>query len=75
MKKIEIKYRTWGRGLPPRPIKLDIPGWAGQPYKMQNDSIPQPWHCLPFISASIYGLELIWNFEICNDYILHKIKP
>jgi hypothetical protein len=63
MKQIEIKYRTWYKGVPPRPIKLEIPGWSGQQNKHKTGDQPQPWHCLPFVEGSTYGLELIYPFE------------
>jgi hypothetical protein len=54
-----LKYRTWFKGIPPRPIKLEVPGWAGE--KTYNTG--QPWHCKPFIDGSTYGLELIYPFD------------
>lgn len=60
---LEIKYRTWYKGMAPNPIKLKIPGWAGDPNKHQNGDKPQPWHCLPFIEGSTYGLELCYPFD------------
>jgi Flp pilus assembly protein TadD len=58
-----LKYRTFGQGLPPRPIRLEIPGWAGDASKMEDGSVPQPWHCNPFVEASTYGLELIYPYD------------
>lgn len=55
---IDLKYRTWYLGVPPRPIKLEIPGWAGE----KNWDVGQPWHCKPFKDGSTYGLELIYPF-------------
>lgn len=63
MEKLEIKYRTWFKGIPPKPIKLEIPGWAGQPNKHTNGDRPQPWHCPPFVEGSTYGLELCYPFD------------
>lgn len=62
-KNIFLKYRTWFKGIPPRPIKLEIPGWSGENQKRKTGNIPQPWHCLPFIEGSTYGLELIYPFD------------
>lgn len=62
MEKIDVKYRTWGKGIPPRPIKLEIPGWAGDDKNHGDGSKPQPWHCTPFVDGSTYGLELIYPF-------------
>lgn len=50
---------------PPQKIRLKIPGWAGDSKNHSNGAAPQPWHCLPFIEGSTYGLELIYPFE--ND--------
>jgi Flp pilus assembly protein TadD len=72
MDNIQIKYRTAGKALPPRPIRLVIPGWAGSAeQKKENGSEPQPWHCAPFSEAATYGFELIYQYEtechIIND--------
>jgi Flp pilus assembly protein TadD len=68
---IRLKYRTYGKGLPPRPIRLDIPGWAGDSSKMEDGSVPQPWHCNPFVEGSTYGIELVYPYEtecqVIND--------
>ena len=63
MDKLEIKYRSWYKGIPPRPIKLQIPGWAGEPNDHTNGDKPQPWHCPPFVDGATYGLELCYPFE------------
>jgi hypothetical protein len=71
MDKFSIKYRTSGKALPPKPIRIKIPGWSGQPVKRKNGSEPQPWHCPPFVDAATYGLELIYPYDnechIVND--------
>jgi hypothetical protein len=56
---MEIRYRSWCKGEPPKPIKLEIPGWAGE----VTYSTSQPWHCKPFVDASTYGLELTYPFD------------
>lgn len=56
---INIKYRTWYKGQPPRLIKLEIPGWAGE----DNWKFGQPWHCKPFADGATYGLELIYPYD------------
>lgn len=56
-KEINIKYRTWVKGFPPRPIQLG--DWAGD----KNYVHAQPWHCKPFIDGSTYGCELLYPFE------------
>lgn len=63
METIEVKYRTWYKGIPPQPIKLKIPGWAGDSHGHSDGDKPQPFHCPPFIDGSIYGLELIYPFD------------
>jgi Flp pilus assembly protein TadD len=51
------------RGLSPQPIRMTKGTWAGSPEKMEDGSEPQPWHCLPFVQASTYGLELLYPYE------------
>ena len=63
MEKISLKYRTYYQGLPPQQIKLQIPGWAGEPNDHKNGDKPQPWHCIPFVEGSTYGLELLYSFD------------
>lgn len=63
MENIEIKYRVYDKGMAPRKIKAEIPGWAGTPEKQKNGNAPQPWHCVPFIEGSTYGLEAIYPFD------------
>lgn len=63
MEKLEVKYRTWFKGIGPRPIRLDIPGWAGDSHGHSDGDRPQPWHCPPFVDGSTYGLELIYPFD------------
>ena len=60
---IRVKYRTWHLGKSPKPIKLQIPGWAGSDLTHENGSKAQPWHCQPFVEASTYGLELVYPFS------------
>lgn len=62
-RKLEVKYRTWYKGVPPRPIKLQIPGWSGEKGHSDGDQ-PQPWHCPPFVEGATYGLELIYPFDM-----------
>jgi hypothetical protein len=63
MECITVKYRTWYRGIPPRPIKLQIPGWAGKDRNHGDGAEPQPWHCPPFVEGSTYGHELIYPYR------------
>ena len=63
MDEIKVKYRTWYRGEPPRPIKLQIPGWAGTDRNHSDGAVPQPWHCPPFVDASTYAHELLYPYK------------
>jgi hypothetical protein len=58
-----LHYRTAAKGIPPRPIRLEVPGWAGDAAKPVDGSVAQPWHCNPFVEGSTYGLELIYPFD------------
>lgn len=60
---IPIKFRRWFKAAPPRPTRLQIPGWAGQPARREDRPAPQPWHCLPFTEAATAGLELVYPFD------------
>lgn len=60
---IEVAYRLGYSALPLKPIKLQIPGWAGDSQPMKNGSKAQPWHCLPWVEGSTYGLELVYSFD------------
>lgn len=64
MSNLELKWRSFfnGKEFPPSKIKLQLPGWAGNKDR-GNGSSPQPWHCLPFVEASTYGIELLYPFE------------
>jgi hypothetical protein len=72
MDRLVIKYSTAGKALPPRPIRVEVPGWGGSPDRKKVDgSEPEPWHCPPFVEASTYGLELLYQYEtechVIND--------
>lgn len=60
---LELKYRTWFKGIVPKHIKLEIPGWAGDSSGHSNGDKPQSWHCIPFVEGSSYGLELVYPFD------------
>ena len=71
MQSLTIKYSPYAKALPPRPIRISG-GWARAPaMKMEDGSDPQPWHCLPFVEGSTYGLELLYPYEnechVVND--------
>lgn len=63
MEKIKLKCRSWYKGVFPSPIKLQIPGWAGADNNHKDGDEAQPWHCIPFVEASTYGLELVYSFD------------
>jgi len=65
MSYIKLKWRSFfnGKEFPPSQIKLEIPGWAGDSKSHGNGSSAQPWHCLPFVEACTYGIELLYPFE------------
>lgn len=66
MHSVEVKYRTWFKGIPPKPIKLEIPGWAGDSHERYSTMAGvklQPWHCPPFVEANTYGVELLYPFD------------
>lgn len=71
MDKLNVKYATYSKALPPQPIKIRTPGWGGTAEKMVDGAQPQPWHCLPFVEGSTYGLELVYPYEnechVIND--------
>jgi hypothetical protein len=63
MVKTKVQWRAWYKGMPPQPIKLQIPGWAGLAVGHGDGAAAQPWHCPPFVDGSVYGLELIYPFD------------
>ena len=64
MAKLEIKYRLEGKALPPRPVRISLPGWGGSPeMKKENGSQPQPWHCPLHVEGATHGLELIYEYD------------
>ena len=63
MEKIPLRYRTYYQVKVPTHIKLQIPGWSGEPNDHKDGDVPQPWHCVPFVEGSTYGLELYWAFD------------
>ena len=62
---LDIFYRTAGKALPPRPIRVTFPGWLGDgEQKMEHGSEPQPWHCRPTVEGAVCGLELVYQYEV-----------
>lgn len=58
-----LKYRTLGRGLPPRRTEVPVPGWGGEPQPRADGSHEQVWHCIPFSEGARYGVEILYPFE------------
>ena len=58
-----VKYRVHGNRPGPSPIRITVPGWAGDKQPRADGSREQPWHCLPFSESARYGLELVYPFE------------
>ena len=75
MEKILIKYRTFYKGKAPTPIKLQMPGWSGEPNDHKDGDVPQPWHCVPFVEGSTYGLEMYWGFDTEYEVVTENGIP
>ena len=58
-----VRYRLHGPGLPPRPVEMPVPGWAGEPQPRIDGSHEQVWHCAPFTEGAKYGLEVLYPFD------------
>jgi Flp pilus assembly protein TadD len=56
--KMIIKISSKTQENPLQAIRISTPGWAGEPVKMEDGAAIQPFHCLPFVEGSTYGLEL-----------------
>ncbi len=67
-----VKYRNFYQNQPPRPIKLEIPGWAGENRNHESGGKPQPWHCPPFVDGSTYGHELVYPHK--NECFVKRIN-
>ncbi len=59
----KLKYRMSGDDLQPRRVRLEIPGWAGDPERRADGSREQPWHCVPFSEAAKYGIEVFYPYK------------
>lgn len=59
----KVSWRMHGDRPPPRPVKVTVPGWAGDKQPRADGNHEQPWHCLPFSESARYGLELVYPFE------------
>jgi hypothetical protein len=58
-----VKYRVHGDRPAPSPIRITVPGWAGDKQPRADGSHEQPWHCIPFSESARYGLELAYPFD------------
>jgi hypothetical protein len=58
-----VKYRLFEPRLNPRRTKMEVPGWAGQPEPRRDGSHEYGWHCMPFVEAAQYGIELFYPFD------------
>lgn len=58
-----VKYRYFEPRLAPRRIKMEVPGWAGQPEPRRDGSHEYAWHCIPFSEAAQYGVELFYPYD------------
>jgi len=68
---LSLRYRSVYGAPPPRPIRLQVPGWGGSPQKPADGASPQPWHCRPFMDGASYGVELVYPYpaecRVVND--------
>ena len=63
MQKHKLYFRSVYGNANIKKIKVEFPGWAGDSKSHSDGATPQPWHCVPFLEASTYGLELIYPFN------------
>jgi len=71
MEELIVKYRSLDGGPPPRPIRLQIPGWSGKDKNHGDGAAAQPWHCPPFVEASTYGHELLYPYK--SECIVRRV--
>ena len=60
---LTVKYRFFEPRLNPRRTRIEVPGWAGQPEPRRDGSHEYGWHCMPFVEAAQYGIELFYPFD------------
>lgn len=58
-----VRYRTYSERHIPRPIRIQVPGWAGDASPRQDGSHEQAWHCIPFSESARYGVEILYPFD------------
>jgi hypothetical protein len=59
-----VKFRQFGDRPAPQPIRITVPGWAGDKDPRADGKHEQPWHCLPFSESARYGLELVYPYDV-----------
>ncbi|MGH6957441.1 MAG: hypothetical protein ACREEW_12325 [Caulobacteraceae bacterium] len=59
-----VKYRQFGQRPPPRPIRITVPGWAGDNQPREDGRHEQPWHCIPFSESARSALELLYPYDV-----------
>ncbi|MBV9993798.1 MAG: hypothetical protein JO127_01170 [Caulobacteraceae bacterium] len=59
-----VKFRQFGDRPGPQPIRITVPGWAGEKAPREDGRHEQPWHCIPFSESARYGLELVYPYDI-----------
>lgn len=57
-----VTYRQQGLRPPPQPVRITVPGWAGDRQTRSSGNREQPWHCLPFSESARYAIELVYPF-------------
>lgn len=68
---LELRWRSSVGAPPPRRIRLEVPGWAGDAVQPAEGARAQPWHCQPFVEGATHGLELVYPYRsetrVVND--------
>lgn len=59
-----VTFRQFGHRPAPQPIKITVPGWAGDKQPRADGNHEQPWHCIPFSESARYGLELLYPYDV-----------
>jgi hypothetical protein len=60
---LTLRWRTGYNALPPRRLRLEIPGWSGRSVPRRDGATAEPWHCQPFVEGATYGLELVYPYR------------
>jgi hypothetical protein len=59
-----VKFRQFGDRPAPQPIRIAVPGWAGDKQPREDGRHEQPWHCIPFSESARYGFELLYPYDV-----------